>query len=407
MPASRTSETSKKPSSARPPSSSDESDRHPDSNTDDEHTDHSGDDKDEEKRVGGRSSDKKREYASIHHDSDTDQSHDEPPPMHQRKSRKPPSVNPAPTSRPGLARTNGSRTWLWVIVGVLVLLLLTAGGFLIYKLVTKDSAEVPHRPNLTESTAVTDMAASLTVTGVRLDSSTSLPSSETLSPDSSGSTVTLNSSVHNATATATSNTIEPNETDISTMIASGHPRDSTDDVPNMPTRTNTKANAPTKTDMDADDKPSKTKAVSIATQAVQATWFSSDQGITTCLSKSFDHDYVVHISAELYGKLDRISKYCGKWVTVWNPETDQTRHLTVEGVCERCRKYELDLSARAFYELVGDADVGIAKNVQWWFTPKDEQPKPSIESFVPTAFQTGAQWSKETKQVEHEHAQKP
>ncbi|KAK4055345.1 hypothetical protein OIO90_003183 [Microbotryomycetes sp. JL221] len=410
-----------------PPSASSDSD------DDDDYVQHSTD---EEEQVGSRSNSNKasqrnNDYKSVPTSTRSSSSTRPPAPVDSdeddelssgdnaaQQTRKQPRSNPVATARPGpnpRTRTRQqvqkeNRWWLWLLIGGLLLVLLAAAAFLIYKLVNKDNSAPSTGLNSTSSDT-TDSALSMIASQSEFVLSDAMSSGEAASATSepvtrlataelpmiSSLTQELNES--GLAVEPSGEALDSQEPSTHLQPTLTHDRGPTDDVPNHPTRTQN----PTPTQDDI--KPDKTRTTSSTTQTVQVTWFSSDQGISTCLSKTFDHDYVVHVSAELYGKLDRVSSRCGQWISVWSSSTNQTLHLTIEGVCERCAKYDLDLSARAFYELTGDSDIGIAKEIQWWYTDEDDKPEPSIESFAPTAFQTKPPKPKQTVAAEHEVAQ--
>ncbi|GAA5900579.1 hypothetical protein JCM5296_005287 [Sporobolomyces johnsonii] len=98
----------------------------------------------------------------------------------------------------------------------------------------------------------------------------------------------------------------------------------------------------------------------------KATWFNSDQHLSSCQTVFDNSAAVVALSSDLYGPNGTVSPFCGAELHIWNQYTNKTTSATVGDVCSRCSgPTDIDLTSSTFEKL--DAlDVGELE-VQWWF----------------------------------------
>ncbi|ORY86685.1 hypothetical protein BCR35DRAFT_302402 [Leucosporidium creatinivorum] len=276
----------------------------------------------------------------------------------------------------------------WILGGVIIVILIAAGvGLYLY--------------NKNNSTTTTDSSAQNSTSSDTSASAASLPiatpsatSSSALNATSSGllasSTASMNDtdSSLNATETATggissatgaSNLTMSLDDGVMTGSDASDPGTMTDAATSTSWVASLTADSPQSTSISTSN-PSET-------QTTRATYFVSDNGVTPCLSRPNDGDFVVHVSPKFYGDLTTVSSRCGAWVSMWDEATDYTVQATIEGVCANCEDYQLDLSQAAFYGLTTDMDVGEI-SIQWWWTPDDKKPEASLTSYATGATAT-------------------
>ncbi|BGP57395.1 hypothetical protein JCM8202v2_005036 [Rhodotorula sphaerocarpa] len=124
-----------------------------------------------------------------------------------------------------------------------------------------------------------------------------------------------------------------------------------------------------------------------ATYAAQITWFEAPNAISECGSLASDNDYVVRISAELYGDACSTSPLCGKWITLYQLEKDATAHATIQGISSNMTGHNLDLSRNTFEHLTSNLNLGTTL-AQWWLTDEAHQPNSGSLPVVATQGDT-------------------
>ncbi|KAL8277223.1 hypothetical protein RQP46_010396 [Phenoliferia psychrophenolica] len=96
----------------------------------------------------------------------------------------------------------------------------------------------------------------------------------------------------------------------------------------------------------------------------RATWFESNGHLSSCQTTFSDTDMVVALQHELYGTNGTVSPFCGKKLSVKNPQTGTTITVTVQDDCILCTgELSLDLSKAAFVAL-GSLSTGVIQ-VEW------------------------------------------
>ncbi|GAA5955861.1 hypothetical protein JCM3765_000021 [Sporobolomyces pararoseus] len=91
----------------------------------------------------------------------------------------------------------------------------------------------------------------------------------------------------------------------------------------------------------------------------QATYFYQGGVAGACGKVNPDSAYIVALDYRLYGDLGKVSKYCGKSLTITNTANGKSIVATVADACPSCNsKYSLDLSEAAF-GAIGEYDTGI------------------------------------------------
>ncbi|GAA6005257.1 hypothetical protein JCM11491_002637 [Sporobolomyces phaffii] len=239
-------------------------------------------------------------------------------------------------------KKSNKKIWIYVGIAAIVLLLILLG---VYFLWLRSKPKDDGKSSASSSSSSPQPAVAS-------------PISSALHLSSQAPVTTL--PVLNATL-ATSQTLSPVSSDGTRPVASSHVR------PN-PTPTTTAQDSST-------------------TFFAQITWFNDEGIATACGSHPNDGDYVVRISEELYGDSDSVSPLCGKWISLYQLETDSYTKATVEGICTSCTGNNIDLSRATFWALTQNMKLGTTL-AQWWWTGKGDAPKNTLESQAPVAHAT-------------------
>ncbi|GAA6015917.1 hypothetical protein JCM11491_007112 [Sporobolomyces phaffii] len=110
--------------------------------------------------------------------------------------------------------------------------------------------------------------------------------------------------------------------------------------------------------------PSATATAAAKTFTGQATYFYQGGVAGACGNVNPDSAYIVALDYRLYGDLGKVSKYCGKSLTITNTDNGKSVVATVADACPTCdSKYSLDLSEGAF-GAIGAYDTGILP-IEW------------------------------------------
>ncbi|GAA6062415.1 hypothetical protein JCM10212_006050 [Sporobolomyces blumeae] len=139
--------------------------------------------------------------------------------------------------------------------------------------------------------------------------------------------------------------------------------------------------------------PTKTATAinSATTYFAQITWYDAEDKLSACNTKPNDGDYVVQVSKELYGDMTAVSDLCGRWLSIYQLETDSYTHATIQGVCTTCTGHNINLSRATFWALTQNMKLGTTL-VQWWFSDAENQGRNTIKTHASAAapVQTGA-----------------
>ncbi|GAA5939646.1 RlpA-like double-psi beta-barrel domain-containing protein [Sporobolomyces koalae] len=166
-------------------------------------------------------------------------------------------------------------------------------------------------------------------------------------------------------------------------VSSARVPSSSPPVTTLPSRNVTVATAPALSPVpsSAFNKPTQTKTASAvdsaATYFAQITWFNDEHLTTPCGSNPNDGDYVVRVSRDLYGDSKAVSSLCGRWISLYQLETDSYTKATIEGVCSTCIGHNIDLSRATFWALTQNMKLGTTL-AQWWWTAPEDQPENTL-----------------------------
>ncbi|GAA5898924.1 RlpA-like double-psi beta-barrel domain-containing protein [Sporobolomyces salmoneus] len=243
---------------------------------------------------------------------------------------------------------NNKKIWLWVGLAAILLLLILLAVYWFWLRSKPDKAESENKGSSSSS------SSNSTSSSLNSSISNVLPSS------SSKPLTTLPAS--NNTLPTTSLQLTPASTAIVKPVNSSSVRPA-------PTSTST-----------AED--------SASTFFAQITWFNDEDIVTPCGSNPNDGDYVVRVSQELYGNPNSVSSVCGKWISLYQLETNSYTKATIEGVCSDCTGNNVVLSRATFWALTQNMKLGTTL-AQWWWTPKEDRPENTLKSEAPVAQVTG------------------
>ncbi|SGY18826.1 BQ5605_C014g07483 [Microbotryum silenes-dioicae] len=138
--------------------------------------------------------------------------------------------------------------------------------------------------------------------------------------------------------------------------------------------------------------PNTTTAVVTTTTAVapsvhtgQATFFYQDSA-GACGNWNADSVPLVALKASLYGDTGKVSKYCGRYVSITNTDNGKSVVAIVADACPGCATYySLDLSTGAF-DQIGDKVTGVLP-ISWYFLAVGYSPSSqstTTKSIAPT-----------------------
>ncbi|EIW67649.1 hypothetical protein TREMEDRAFT_69664 [Tremella mesenterica DSM 1558] len=95
---------------------------------------------------------------------------------------------------------------------------------------------------------------------------------------------------------------------------------------------------------------------------VRATYFEA--GLGACGWWNSNDDHIIALNSAQFNN----GEHCGKWLGIWNPETQNIQYGYVADECPSCGWGELDLSPSLFGALSNDNyDEGVF-NMNWWWT---------------------------------------
>ncbi|GAA5831964.1 hypothetical protein JCM3766R1_000173 [Sporobolomyces carnicolor] len=256
-------------------------------------------------------------------------------------------------STDGQSKKGGSKKiWLWVGIAAVVLLLILLGIYFFW---------LRSKPSDSDSGKTSSSASSSNST----PSAASSPSSDLHAIPSTSAQPATTAPVSNGTVAASA-----------AVSAAASPI--TDSVKKPVASSSARVTATT----------TATAQDSATTFFAQITWFNDEDVVTPCGSNPNDGDYVVRVSQELYGDPDSVSSVCGKWISLYQLETDSYTKATIEGICTDCVGNNLDLSRATFWAMTQNMKLGTTL-AQWWWTRKEDRPQNTLESeAVPAAQKT-------------------
>ncbi|GAA5846797.1 hypothetical protein JCM3766R1_006315 [Sporobolomyces carnicolor] len=134
--------------------------------------------------------------------------------------------------------------------------------------------------------------------------------------------------------------------------------------PKSPNFMSTSSSSPAPTSTSTTTSSSPTASAAVTTYKGEATYFFQGGVAGACGNVNPDSALIVALDYRLYGDLGKVSKYCGKSLTITNTANGKSVQATVADACPTCSsKYSLDLSEAAF-GAIGDYDTGILP-IQW------------------------------------------
>ncbi|KAH7884957.1 RlpA-like double-psi beta-barrel-protein domain-containing protein-containing protein [Phlebopus sp. FC_14] len=98
----------------------------------------------------------------------------------------------------------------------------------------------------------------------------------------------------------------------------------------------------------------------------RGTWFFD--GLGACGWESLNSDFIVAISAQIYGS----GGNCGQWVHVTNTANNRSAYGLTVDECESCGADDLDMSP-ALFGKIGDLSTGVL-SISWNFMNKGWSP---------------------------------
>ncbi|GAA5860130.1 hypothetical protein JCM8547_009194 [Rhodosporidiobolus lusitaniae] len=252
---------------------------------------------------------------------------------------------------------NKNTMWYWIGGGVVLLIILCIAGYFIWKNMSSDDDS----DSSTSSSSIASAAAGL---NSAIDSMSSSAVAESVS-SVAAATAALTTS---AAVVASTSLASSNSSGSALLTGSG-----------MGGEAGASGLSATKTSAVASATSDASAEADTATFAAQITWFQANGSQSECLTTANDGDYVVHISAELYGTSTPVSGLCGKWMTLYQLETDSYARATIEGICQTCTGRNLDLSRATFNALTQDMELGTTL-AHWWWTDAAHQPDATLSS---------------------------